>query len=123
MKILIVDDSRVSRMLVRKALPDRIKETADFREADNGEQAIATYKEWRPDLVLLDLTMPGMTGYEVLAALKAFDPTARVVVVSADIQQSAVERVKQLGAFTHVNKPPDAQKMETLFQYLEAATS
>ncbi|OIP51535.1 MAG: response regulator [Deltaproteobacteria bacterium CG23_combo_of_CG06-09_8_20_14_all_60_8] len=123
MKILIVDDSRVSRMFVRKALPERIKNTAEFREAENGEQAIATYKEWHPGLVLLDLTMPGMTGYEVLEALKAFDPGARVVIVSADIQQSAVQRVMQLGALTHINKPIDAQKIEALFQRLEASTS
>jgi len=123
MKILIVDDSRVSRMFVRKALPERIKNTAEFREAENGEQAIATYKEWHPGLVLLDLTMPGMTGYEVLETLKAFDPGARVVIVSADIQQSAVQRVMQLGALTHINKPIDAQKIEALFQRLEASTS
>lgn len=123
MKILIVDDSRVSRMFVRKALPERIRETADFREAENGEQAIATYKEWHPSLVLLDLTMPGMTGFEVLEALKAFDPGAQVVIVSADIQQSAVEKVMQLGALTHINKPIDTQKLETLFQRLEATTS
>jgi two-component system chemotaxis response regulator CheY len=120
MKILIVDDSRVSRMFVRKSLPERIKETAEFREGDDGEQAVAIYKEWRPDLVLLDLTMPGMTGYEALEAIIEFDADARVVIVSADIQQSAVERVMRLGALTHINKPPEPDKMDSLFVMLES---
>ena len=119
MKILIVDDSKMSRLLVRKALPDHIKTTAEFKEADNGETGIEIYKQWLPDLVLLDLTMPGLTGYEVLEHLKNYDENACVVIVSADIQQTAVQKVMELGALAHVSKPPEAGKIEALFNQLE----
>ena len=100
-KILIVDDSGFSRNTVKRALGDGYV----FCEAENGALGLQRYDEEKPDLVILDLTMPGMTGLEVLEKLKEMDASARVIVNSADIQDFNRSRAMELGALHFVNKP------------------
>lgn len=107
--VLLVDDSKMSRKAVARALPDALKERAEIIEGSNGEEAVTLYETRRPDLVFLDLTMPVMDGYEALERIMAIDPAAAVLVVSADIQPEAVTRVKALGAHAHIKKPVDPQ--------------
>ncbi|MEF3191502.1 MAG: response regulator [Campylobacterales bacterium] len=116
MKVLVVDDSKVARMTVIKVLTELIPEGVEIAEAGNGVDALASYKEMRPDLVFLDLTMPDMDGYEALGRLKIIDPDAVVYVVSADIQPGALERVMALGAKRHVPKPMTCAKMEEILK-------
>ena len=106
--ILIIDDSPVSRLMLARALPQ-----GDFqlREAGGGLQGLEMYQQEKADLVLLDLTMPGMDGFETLARLMETDPQAKVVVVSADIQAMAQAKVKKLGALDFVPKPCTQEKM------------
>jgi two-component system, chemotaxis family, chemotaxis protein CheY len=101
-KILIVDDSGMSRRTMRKIL-----ETAGHEvvEAPDGMTALEKYFLEKPDLVLLDLTMTGMYGIEVLKKLKEMDPDARVIVASADIQSSTIEMVEEGGAQAFIQKP------------------
>ncbi len=103
--VLIVDDSRISRMLIRRAISE-LKYIENIREADGGEAAINLYQQSRPDLVFLDLTMEGgLDGFLTLEKLKQIDPTAQVLIVSADIQTKAKEKVLALGALNFINKP------------------
>lgn len=111
--ILIIDDSPISRMMLAKCLP---KGDYQLRQAGGGAQGLAMYGEQKADLVFLDLTMPEMDGFETLALLMAADPKAKVVVVSADIQSKAQEKVLELGALDFVPKPPTAQKMNDIFK-------
>jgi two-component system chemotaxis response regulator CheY len=67
----------------------------------------------RPDLVLLDLTMPGMHGLDVLSTLRRMDPAARVVVATADIQSSTRVLAEQAGALGFINKPLGAENVLT----------
>lgn len=109
-KILIVDDSPVSRAIVKKCLPrDR-----DFElfEAGDGREGLAKFQEIRPDVTLLDLTMPVMDGFEALAEIRKMNSEAVVVVLTADIQQKTVDKVMALGAATVTPKPPSAEKIE-----------
>lgn len=101
-KILIVDDSGHSRRVLR-----RILETAhhEITEADDGNSALEQYFLDQPDLVLLDLVMKGMYGIEVLLQIRQLNTAARVIVVSADIQSSTHEMVKEAGACAFVMKP------------------
>ncbi len=101
-KILIVDDSALSRRLLR-----RIVESAGHQviEAADGVAGLESYFLERPDLVLLDLTMAGMYGLDVLVRLRELDPAARVVIASADIQSSTREMTMQAGARGFIHKP------------------
>ncbi len=99
--ILVVDDSSFSRKLIRKALG----EEHTFLEAGDGLQALSLYAAHHPDVVILDLTMPGMHGLEVLQKLKEVDPQARVIVGTADVQEHSVQEALQRGALCVIPKP------------------
>ncbi len=100
--ILIVDDSGLSRRILR-----RILESAGHRviEAGDGLAALERYAIDRPDIVLLDLTMVGMHGLDVLGKLREIDSRANIVVATADIQQSTYDMVIAAGASGFLRKP------------------
>jgi CheY-like chemotaxis protein len=101
--ILVVDDSAMSRKLVIKALPPEWD--VEVHQAGNGQEALNTYKSSKAEVLLLDLTMPVMDGFEVLEALKRDGSKPFVIVISADVQPKAQERVKELGAIAFLKKP------------------
>ena len=102
MKVLLVDDSGMARKRVRQMLES---EGYEVIEAEDGVVALERYFVDKPDLVLLDLVMHGMYGLEVLTKLRELDPAARVVVVSADVQDSSKEMVQAAGAHAFLVKP------------------
>lgn len=108
--VLLVDDSGLARRGYRRML-----EGAGYRviEADDGLSALERYSLERPDVVLLDLVMKGMYGLDVLAKLREMDPSARVIIISADIQTSSRELVREAGATGFLNKPVDAEQVLT----------
>ena len=100
--ILIIDDSGFARRTLRQLLEAGGHSVA---EAGNGNDALERYFLRKPDLVLLDMVMEGMTGMEVLARLRELDPDARVVIASADIQASTRTEAQAAGAIGFINKP------------------
>lgn len=102
-KILVVDDAAFMRMMIK----DNLKKAGytDFVEAGDGEDAIAKFKEHRPDMVLLDITMPIKDGIQALQAIKAEDPSAKVVMCSAMGQEGMVVEAIKLGALDFIVKP------------------
>jgi len=117
MKYLVVDDSKLARLSLVKSLKSIVGE-AEIFQATNGLEAVNTMSQERADIVFLDLTMPEMDGYEALPKLLEINPTAKVVVVSADIQAKAKERVIGLGAQIHMQKPINPQKMQEILDIL-----
>lgn len=115
MKILIVDDSKLSRLTILKRMPVAIKESADILQGANGREGLELYKEHRPDIVFLDLTMPEMDGFEALAHIRGFDIHARVHIVSADIQAKSQEKVMALGAIGVEPKPISEERLAEIF--------
>lgn len=107
-KIMVVDDSAMSRRALR-----RILESGNYSvvEAEDGMAALEKYFLEKPDLVMLDMLMKGMYGLEVLTKLREMDKDARVVIVSADIQHSTREMVKEAGAIDFINKPFAAESV------------
>ncbi len=103
-KVLVVDDSALTRRSLRQIL-----ETAGCHvvEAEDGLTAIERYYLEKPDVVMLDLVMRGMYGLDVLQKLRELDASARVIVVSADIQSSSHDLAEQAGAKAFINKPFD----------------
>lgn len=100
--ILVVDDSGFARRTLRQML-EGAGHTVE--EAGNGNDALERYFLKKPNLVLLDMVMEGMTGMEVLARLRELDPEARVLVASADVQSSTRAEAEAGGAIGFINKP------------------
>jgi len=100
--IMIADDSGYTRRTHRRILES---EGHVVHEAASGMAAIEGYFVHRPDVVLLDLTMEDMSGLDVLARLREMEATARVVVISADVQRSTAKLVAEAGALRFLGKP------------------
>jgi two-component system chemotaxis response regulator CheY len=101
-KILVVDDSGLSRRISRKILQEAGHEVV---EAEDGISALERYYLEKPQVVLLDITMKGMNGIEVLKKLRELDPAAAVVIATADIQSSTRTLTRESGACGFVTKP------------------
>ena len=115
-RILVVDDSPIARKMLIKALPPDWD--IEITQASNGIEALAAYRAGRVDVMFLDLTMPDMDGYQVLETLRKEDLNCLVIVVSADVQEKAQERVLAMGAIAFIRKPITAEGLrDVLKQY------
>ncbi len=101
-RVLIVDDSALARRSSRRVL-----ESAGYEviEAEDGMSGLEQYFVSKPAVVILDLVMKGMYGLDVLARLREMDPGVRVIVVSADVQDSSRQLVETGGAVAFLTKP------------------
>lgn len=104
-KILIVDDSAAMRMMITASLQDSEFEVTG--SAKDGEQALQLFKDTSPDLVLLDIVMPGMSGVETLEHIKVIDKNAVVVMVSSMGTEDVVQGALKAGAKNFLQKPID----------------
>ena len=108
-RLLIVDDAMIMRKLIRDAAEaagwDVVGEAAD------GEAAVEAFRELRPDLVTMDLVMPVMGGLDALRAIRAEDPSARVVVVTALDQKEVLGASIDAGAIDFLVKPFDRGRL------------
>jgi two-component system chemotaxis response regulator CheY len=102
-KILIADDAAFMRMMVRDNLAKA--GYADFAEARNGAEAVELFAAEKPDLVLLDITMPEKDGITALNEIRELDPEAKVVMCSSMGQETAVIQAVKLGALDFIIKP------------------
>jgi two-component system chemotaxis response regulator CheY len=107
-RILVVDDAAFMRMRCTKLLQDNGYETC---EAGNGVEAVQKYQQYKPDGVLMDITMPDMDGIETLKKLVEIDPGVRVSMVTAMGQQSLVIEALKSGAKDFVVKPFNADRV------------
>ncbi|MFZ5754996.1 MAG: response regulator [Bacillota bacterium] len=102
-KILIVDDAAFMRMMLKDILTKNGYDV--IGEAENGQIAVDKYKDLRPDLVTMDITMPELDGISAVKKIKQFDPNARIVMCSAMGQQAMVIDAIQAGARDFIVKP------------------
>lgn len=102
-KILIVDDAMFMRKSIRKILSEG--GYANVEEARDGDEAIDMFGEYSPDLVLLDITMPGRSGLEVLEEFLRQDEDAAVVMCSAMGQETVIQKAIVMGARDFIVKP------------------
>lgn len=107
--ILIVDDAAFMRMMIKDILSKNGYNVAG--EAENGKIAVDKYNEVKPDLVLMDITMPEMDGIQALKAIKGNDPNAQVIMCSAMGQQAMVIEAIQSGAKDFIVKPFQADRV------------
>lgn len=107
LKLLIVDDHPVVRAGLRRLLA--AEDRVEIAEAASGQEAIGVFREFQPDLVILDLNLPGITGLEVLGRLRIENPKARVLVISMYDHPIYVARILEAGAQGYISKnaPPE----------------
>jgi len=108
-RILIVDDSEFFRETMKEILEDEGYTIAG--EACDGAEAIAKYRELRPDITTMDVTMPVMDGIEALKNILELDPDAKVIMASSSAQQSKVSEALILGAYEFLPKPFDRDRI------------
>ncbi|MCQ2521977.1 MAG: response regulator [Lachnospiraceae bacterium] len=108
-KILIVDDAAFMRMMIKDILTKNGYEVAG--EAENGAVAVSKYAEIKPDLVLMDITMPEKDGIQALKEIKSNDAGAKVIMCSAMGQQAMVIEAIQSGARDFIVKPFQADRV------------
>lgn len=117
-KILIADDSRVAAHLLAEII-ESIDGCEIVGNALSGEEAITKYDELKPDLVTMDLSMPGIGGMEAIKQIVANDPAARIVVVSSlgGAQDKLLEAL-EAGALSVLSKPFDEDKAVAVLRKL-----
>jgi two-component system chemotaxis response regulator CheY len=101
--VLVCDDTPYIRTLIKDILTRAGYEVVG--EAATGAQAVARYKELRPDVVTMDIVMREIGGIEAVREIRAFDPNARILMCSAMAQQALVLEAKDAGAGEFVAKP------------------
>lgn len=107
--IMICDDAAFMRMMIKDILTKNGYNVA--AEAENGAKAVEKYNEVKPDLVMMDITMPEMDGIQALKKIKELDPAATVIMCSAMGQQAMVIESIQSGAKDFIVKPFQADRV------------
>ncbi|WP_019879190.1 response regulator [Succinispira mobilis] len=108
-RILVVDDAAFMRMMIKDILSKNGFEVVG--EAENGQIAVEKYKELKPDLVTMDITMPELDGIGAVKEIKKINPAAVIVMCSAMGQQSMVIEAIQAGARDFIVKPFQADRV------------
>lgn len=108
-RILIVDDAAFMRMMLKSMLADAGYTIAG--EAEDGAAGVKAWQELKPELTLMDITMPVMDGLEAMKLIKQEDPAAKVIICSAMGQQETVAEAIRAGAMDFIIKPYQRQRI------------
>ncbi|MBM7095560.1 MULTISPECIES: response regulator [Alteribacter] len=107
-KLLIVDDQYGIRVLLHEVFE---KDGFDTYDASNGKQALSIVRDKNPDLVLLDMKIPGMDGLEILREMKKMGVETNVIMMTAYGELEMINEAKKLGALAHFAKPFDIDEV------------
>lgn len=113
-RVLIVDDQNGIRLLLMEVFNSEGYLTS---QASNGKIALELVRNERPDLVLLDMKIPGMDGLEILKHIKLIDPTITVIMMTAYGELDMINRATELGAVKHFTKPFDIDELRMEVNY------
>jgi len=111
LKVLIVEDNKIN-MLLSKTLVEKILPKAEIFEAGNGEEAIQQYDRQHPDLILMDIQMPVMNGYEATLNIREKDKECIIIALTAGIIKDDEEYCKKIGMNDYIAKPINKESLE-----------
>lgn len=109
-KVLVVDDEDDVRLFLQDFLSERDLQVG---AAGSGEEALESIEQTKPDIILLDLMMPGMDGLECLEKIKKMHPEINVIMITALNDEARVAKAKKLGAHNYILKPFSLSYLET----------
>lgn len=109
-KVLVVDDQYGIRVLIKEVFS---RDGLEIIQAANGMEALEKIQEMHPDLILLDMKMPGMDGLELLRRLRYMNLSSKVIMMTAYGELDMVDEASKLGALAHFTKPFDIQELRT----------
>ncbi|HWR40111.1 MAG TPA: response regulator [Patescibacteria group bacterium] len=113
-KVMVVDDSPFSRMIVTEALTEQGYEVVG--ETDSLEELIEMYNTSKPDIVTMDIAMPGSDGFECSRALLRNDPKAKIILASSMKDEETEAEAKRIGVLGYVQKPVDGEALSKVIQ-------
>lgn len=119
-KILIVDDSSVSRMMIRGRVTG-LQPDWEILEASSGDEAITMLASTPVDFITMDVNMPGMNGFEAVEKIRQMNQSVKVVILTANIQESSRDKAQQLGV-KFVQKPATLAAIQQAVDYFLGAT-
>lgn len=108
-RVMVVDDSRVQEVQMRKLLEGSDYEVVHY--CRSGEEALAVYDEVKPDVVTMDIIMPGMDGLETAQAILEEYPEAKIIMISSLAYDDTFDEAKAIGAKGFIDKPFDEAKL------------
>lgn len=114
--VLLVDDSKASRMIVGKSVKKLGHQI--LGEACDGHQGFEMYCKLKPDVVLSDIEMPNMNGYDMLKKIIEFDRGANVVMITSVVNAQYIKKIMALGALDSIKKPINEEKMKKIFDLI-----
>jgi two-component system, NarL family, response regulator LiaR len=115
--ILIVDDEEDMQRLVRAVISEANEGLEVVGEATTGEEAVERWRELRPDIILLDQRMPGMTGIEAAEQILAEAPDQRIILFSSFLDDETNRRAKQVGVLACIDKTDVGSVPEAVWKY------
>ena len=112
MKVLVIDDFSVSRAVLKGILVEQCHLNEDeIHEAADGSEGVTRYRELKPDLVFLDINMPGMDGKQALREIISLNPKAKVVMCSSSYVFDDVQECLESGALDYMLKAPTPERV------------
>jgi two-component system chemotaxis response regulator CheY len=119
MTVLIIDDSKLALMVLERSLRKVLDESDTIIYAADGLEAIEQYKLHKPDICFTDLTMPLLNGLDMIKELIKYDENAKIIVLSADVQQFTKIKALENGAMSFESKPIEHEKVIEIFSLLK----
>ncbi|RXG15394.1 phospho-acceptor domain-containing protein [Leeuwenhoekiella aestuarii] len=107
LRILIVDDNKINRLVTRRVLENQ---NAIIFEAQNGEEALERTRKHHYDMIMMDINMPGMNGYETTKAIRVFDKSTPIIALTAAEASYVKQKVKESGMNDVITKPYNLKK-------------
>lgn len=119
MKYLVCDDSKMARKMLIKSLKSLVGEDIEIVEASNGQEAVDFHEQIAPEITFMDLTMPVMSGFDAVKMICGKNKDAKIIVVSADIQEGSMARAKEYGALGFIKKPVNEENLKPVLLKLK----